>query len=129
LAGQVKLFLTPSTSIKSWQECQRIQIEIGTLSASSGRLCGLVVRVPGYRSKISITGATRFSLGQGPHSSVSTIEQLLGRKSSGSGVEKQRLRPEGIRHADYAAPFYPQRLALTSPTKRRFLGRYTLLTD
>jgi hypothetical protein len=43
-------------------------------------LCGLVVRVPGYRSRNpgSIPGAT---------SLVSTIEELLGRKSSSSGLE------------------------------------------
>jgi hypothetical protein len=52
LAGQVKLFFTPFTLTTSWHECQRIQIELGTLSASSDRLCGLVVRLPGYRSTI-----------------------------------------------------------------------------
>jgi hypothetical protein len=36
-------------------------------------LCGLVARVPGYRSR-----------GTG---SMSTIEEILGRKSSGSGLE------------------------------------------
>jgi hypothetical protein len=58
------------------------------------RLCGLALKVPGYRSRGpgSIPGATRFSEKQwvwnGVHSSlVSTIEELLGRKSRDSGLE------------------------------------------
>jgi hypothetical protein len=59
----------------------------------SDRLCGLVVRVLGYRSggPSSIPGTTRFSewekkrktvvgLEQGPISLVSTTEELLARK-------------------------------------------------
>jgi hypothetical protein len=58
------------------------------------RLCGLVVRVPGYRSRgpASIPGATRFSEERGPLSLVSTIEELLERNSSGSNSRKPRLR-------------------------------------
>jgi hypothetical protein len=51
-------------------------------------------------------------LERGPLSLVSAIEELLGRKSSGSGLEDR----EGIRLADYATTLYPQKLALTSPT-------------
>jgi hypothetical protein len=58
------------------------------------RLCGLLVRVPGYRSRGlgSISGATRFpkkqyTLERGPLSLVSTTEELLERKSNGSGLE------------------------------------------
>jgi hypothetical protein len=62
------------------------------------RLCGLVVRVPGY-----ISGGPGFDsralqeervvgLEQGPLTLVSTTEELLGRKSSGSGLEL-RIRP------------------------------------
>jgi hypothetical protein len=45
-----------------------------------GRLCGLVVRVPGHRFRGpgSISGAT---------SIVTTIEELLERKSNGSSLE------------------------------------------
>jgi hypothetical protein len=43
---------------------------------------------------------------------VSTIEELLERKSSGSGLEIEITALE-IRHADYVNP---QMLALTSPT-------------
>jgi hypothetical protein len=55
-----------------------------------------VVRVPGYRSRGpgSIPGATRFSeklwgLDRGPLSLVSTTEELLKRKISGSGLENR----------------------------------------
>jgi hypothetical protein len=86
------------------------------------RLCGLVVRVLGYRFRGpgSIPGATRFfwevvGLEQGPLSLVSTIEELLERISRGSGLENRKYgcrdqsrRPRGI--------LFPQKLALISPT-------------
>jgi hypothetical protein len=56
---------------------------------------GLVSRVPGYRSEVRVRfpRATRFSevvgLGRGPLSLVSTIEELLGRESSGSSLESR----------------------------------------
>jgi hypothetical protein len=60
------------------------------------RLCGLLVSVPCCRSRgpDSIPGATTFSgevvvLERGPHSLVSTTEELLGRKISGSGLENR----------------------------------------
>jgi hypothetical protein len=62
-------------------------------SLRSGRLCGVVVRVPGNKSRGlgSIPGAPRsfcevMSLERGPLSLVSTIEDLLGRKGSGFGL-------------------------------------------
>jgi hypothetical protein len=45
---------------------------------------------------------------------MSTIQELLERKSSGSGLETV-ITAIGIRHADYSTPFYLQKLALTSP--------------
>jgi hypothetical protein len=61
------------------------------------RLCGLVVRVPGYLSRDpgSIPGATTFflkvvGLERGLLSLESTAEELLERKSSGSTLEKTR---------------------------------------
>jgi hypothetical protein len=53
-------------------------------------------------------------LERGPLSLVST-EELLGRKSNGSGLETENTAV-GIRHADHVAPLYPQNLAPTSPT-------------
>jgi hypothetical protein len=86
------------------------------------RHCGLVVRIPGCRSKGPVFDSRHYqisrevvSLGRGPLSLVSTIEELLGRKSSGSGLESQEYsrsdpscRPSGIH--------YRQKLTLTSPT-------------
>jgi hypothetical protein len=57
-------------------------------------LCGLVVRVPGYRSRGPGFDSRSYQifcdlvgLEGGPLSLVSTIEELLGRNSSGSGLE------------------------------------------
>jgi hypothetical protein len=74
------------------------------------RLCGLVVRVPGYRSGSGFD-SRRYQifwevvvLERGLLSLVSTTEQLLGRKSSGSGLEQTDITAVGIRHADHVAP-------------------------
>jgi hypothetical protein len=60
------------------------------------RLCGLVVRVSGYRSRGPGFDSRRFQifwetagLERGPLSLVRTTEELLGRKSSGSGLENR----------------------------------------
>jgi hypothetical protein len=54
-------------------------------------------------------------LERGPLSLVSTIEELLGRKISGSGIES---REYGRRDPSRSArgTLYPQMLTLTSPT-------------
>jgi hypothetical protein len=56
-------------------------------------------------------------LERSPLSLVSTIEELLGRKSSGSGLE---IREYGRRDPSRLprGSLYPQKLALTSPTCR-----------
>jgi hypothetical protein len=56
-------------------------------------------------------------LERGPLSLVSTIEELLEGKSSGSGLEIENT-PIGIRHADHVTPSIRKNLALTSPTSR-----------
>jgi hypothetical protein len=64
------------------------------LSITEFRLCGLVVRVPGYRYRglrFQSRGYQIFrevvGLERGPFNRVSIIEELLERKSSGSGLE------------------------------------------
>jgi hypothetical protein len=54
-------------------------------------------------------------LERGPLNLVSTIEELLGRKISGSGLESRKycLRDPSRRPR---VTLYPQKLALTSPT-------------
>jgi hypothetical protein len=66
-------------------------------------------------------------LERGQLSLVSTTEELLGRKISGSGLESReycRTDP----YADPVGPLYPQKLTLTSPTKGcRSIGIVRLL--
>jgi hypothetical protein len=54
-------------------------------------------------------------LERGPLSPVSTTEELLDRKVA-APVYKTENTAVGIRQADHVAPFYPQKLAITSPT-------------
>jgi hypothetical protein len=75
----------------------------------SDRLCGLVVRVLGYRSggPGSIPGSTKkkvMGLERGPLSLVSTTEELLDRKVA-APVYKTDNTAVGIRHSDHVAPF------------------------
>jgi hypothetical protein len=60
------------------------------------RLCGLVVRVPGYRSRGPGFDSQRYQifcevvgLKRGPLSLMNTIEELLGRNSSGFCLESR----------------------------------------
>jgi hypothetical protein len=88
----------------------------------SDRLSGLVVRVPGYRSRGPGFDSPRYifweilSLERGPLSLVSTIEDLLEINNSGSGVENQEYgRGEPLPWP--RDTLYLQKLALTSPTR------------
>jgi hypothetical protein len=84
------------------------------------RLCGLVVRVSGYRSGGPglIPGTTKkkvVGLERGSLSLVGTTEELLGRKSSGSGLENREYgRKDPSRWPSSTS--YPQKFELTSPT-------------
>jgi hypothetical protein len=79
-----------------------------------------VVRVLGYRSggPGSIFGATRkkvVGLERGPLSLVSTTEELLERKSRGSGLESREYGRRDPSRCPLGT-LYPQKLAITSPT-------------
>jgi hypothetical protein len=68
-------------------------------------------------------------LERGPLSLVSTIEELLGRKSSGSGLE---IREYGRRDPSRCSrgTIYPQKLALASPKNGdRLVGIIRLRTQ
>jgi hypothetical protein len=67
-------------------------------------------------------------LQRGPLSLVSTIEELLGRKSSGSGLESREYG-RGDQSRWPRDTLYPLKLALASPDKQRSLDRYSSLSD
>jgi hypothetical protein len=83
---------------------------------------GVVVRVPGYTSRGLGFDSRRYKifwevvgLERGPLSLVSTIEELLGRTTSGSGLEnRENGRGDPLRWPHDT--LYPQKLSLTSPT-------------
>jgi hypothetical protein len=81
---------------------------------------------PVQRASDSIS-VTQLTLYRGPLSLVSTPEELLGRKSSGSGLE---IREYGCRDPSLWpwGNLYPKKLALTFSDKRR-LGWYSSLAD
>jgi hypothetical protein len=96
------------------------------------RLCDLMVRVPGYRSRGSNSRHYQIfwevvGLERGPLRLVGTIQALLGRKSSGSGRENWEY---GGRDPSrwQRGTLYPQKLALTSSWWWS-LGRYSSLAD
>jgi hypothetical protein len=69
-------------------------------------------------------------LERGPLSLVSTIELLLKRKGSSSGLEIQEYGHRDPSRWPCGTPLlYLQKLALTSPTKRQSLGQYSLLAN
>jgi hypothetical protein len=67
-------------------------------------------------------------LERGPLSLVSTIEELLERKSSGSGLESRENTAVGIRHAYHVAPSI-HKSCTNFADKRRSFGRYSSLAD
>jgi hypothetical protein len=86
-------------------------------------LCGLVVRVVGYKSRGPGFDSWRYQifwevvgLERGRLSLVSTTKELLEWKSSNSGSRKSRLTAVVIHCAYHATPSIHKKLALTSPT-------------
>jgi hypothetical protein len=89
---------------------------------SSDRLCGLVVRVPGYGSRHPAFYSRRYQifwvvvvLELGP-SSLMSITELVEWKSSGSGSINSRLTACGDPLLWPRDTLHPQKLALISPT-------------
>jgi hypothetical protein len=105
---------------------------ITRIYCSLDRLCGLVVRVPGYRSRGpgSISRAARFfrkvvGLERGPLSLVSITEEILERKSSDSGLENREYGRRDLSRWPRAT-FYSQRVGTTFADRWRSLRRYSI---
>jgi hypothetical protein len=99
------------------------------------RLCGLVVRVPGYSSKGPGFHFLRYQilwevvgLERGPLNLVRITEELLEWISSGCGPRKPRLTALGIRCADHATPSI-HKFGINFADKRRSLDRYSSLEN
>jgi hypothetical protein len=82
---------------------------------SSGQSSWLQIQRSGFNSRCYQIFLDVVNLKRGPHSLVSTTEELLGRKSSGSGLESREYgRSDPWRWP--RGTLFQQKLALTSPT-------------
>jgi hypothetical protein len=107
---------------------RRVVVNRGLPLWSSGQRSWLQSQRSGFDSRRYHIFWEVVGLERGPPSIVSTIEELLERKSSGFGLENRYYG-----HRDPSRwprdTIYPQKLALTSPDRRWSLNRYSSLAD
>jgi hypothetical protein len=96
--------------------CLRSSVKKSNQMGPMDRLCGLVVRVLGRRSRDPRYDSRRYhifwevvGLEQSPLSLVRINDELFEWKSSVSGSRESRLTTVGIRCADYATPSFGKR--------------------
>jgi hypothetical protein len=98
----------------AWVSCD---VSFCTLHIKGDRLCGLVVRVPGYRSRGSGSIPECYQkqwVWNGVHSASAQLRSYLKEKVA-APVYKTENTAKGIRRADHDT-LHPQALALTSPS-------------
>jgi hypothetical protein len=103
--------ISPKESHSTWKKqtyADQLKIKSKSFLHNFDRLCGLMVRVLGYRSggPGSIPVSTGKKVGgpeRGPLSLVSTTEELLDRKIA-APVQKTENTAVGIRRAGHVAP-------------------------
>jgi hypothetical protein len=98
------------------------KVNLTFLYHDTDHLCGLVVRVPGYRPRGPGFDFRHYQifwegvgLERGPLSLVSTNEEVLGRNSSGSSLESRQYGYRDLLRWQ-RDNLYMQKLALTLPT-------------
>jgi hypothetical protein len=111
----------------------RYELNLYVMWKKVDRLCGLVVRVPGYRYRGPGFDSRRYQifwevvgLKRGPLSLVSTTEELLERKNTGSRLESREYGRRG--HAALTTSL-SAKVGTNFVDMRRSLGRQSSLAD